>query len=210
MSSSIGGTPREELPMLVAPELLDGRNLTVADVANLPEDLHYELINGRLVLSPSATPFHQYASAELLVALRRGCPRDLMVTFDQSVMVDGQNEPRPDLVVIEKSGAGGSPVLAADVLLAVEVVSRESVTRDLRDKQKLYAYGGIPSYWLLDPLGVRVTFTQFLLGDGGVYHRHLHADDVVTVDVPWEVTIDLPALTRERDDLCRRAGRSAV
>ena len=40
--------------------------------------------------------------------------------------------------------------------------------------------------------------------------RTVHTDDVVTVDVPWEVTIDLPALTRERDDLYRRTGRAAV
>lgn len=194
----------------VAPEMLDSRSLTVADVANLPEDLRYELIDGRLVLSPSAMPLHQHISLRVITAIAAGCPPDLMVTFDQSVLVDDQNEPRPDVVVIEKGGAGVSPVLAADVLLAVEVISRDSVTRDLVDKQKLYAYGGIPSYWIIDPRGERVTLTQFLLGDDGVYDQHLVAEGLVTVDVPWEVTIDLSALTRERDDIGRRTGRSAI
>jgi Uma2 family endonuclease len=207
MSSNLGGDPSEEELMIVAPELLTSQSLTVTDVANLPEDLYYELINGRLVLRPPAMPFHNYAGRQIANALDAGCPDDLIVTEDQSVMVDDHNEPRPDVVVIREEGADRSPVLSADVLVAVEVLSPESVQRDQAEKLKLYAYGRIPSYWLIDPRGERVTFTQFLLGDGGVYHQVLHTDGVVTVAEPWEVTLDLPAWTRRRDRL-RAAARS--
>jgi hypothetical protein len=42
-------------------DLLRRDDLTVDDIVNLPEDLHYELIDGRLVLTPLALPAHRPA-----------------------------------------------------------------------------------------------------------------------------------------------------
>jgi Uma2 family endonuclease len=66
---------------------------------------------------------------------------------------------------------------------------------------------GIPSYWIIDPLAERVTFTQFCLGPDGVYQRRLRTDALVTVDQPWEITLDLPAWTGKRDRIRRVARR---
>jgi Uma2 family endonuclease len=66
---------------------------------------------------------------------------------------------------------------------------------------ELYARGGISSYWIIDPLAERVTLTQYLLGPGGIYQERLRADDVVTLDEPWKVVLDLPAMTLERDGI---------
>jgi Uma2 family endonuclease len=187
--------------MTAAVHLPDKRDWTVDDVASLPEDLHYELINGRLVLSPSPLPFHQYLGNEILYSLRERLPRQFFLATDQSVLVDSGNEPRPDVVVMWRRGATRTPVLAADVLLAVEVVSPESAGRDRRDELKLYAEAGIPAYWIVDPLGRRITFTQFLLGPDGAYRRQLQAEGLVTIDQPWEVTLDLPEWARTRDEL---------
>jgi len=52
-----------------------------------------------------------------------------------------------------------------------------------------------------DPLAERVTLTHYLLGADGVYRERLRADDVVTLDQPWPVVLDLPAMTRERDEI---------
>src|SRR5918997_6532197 len=136
MSSRLGGDPSEEEPMIAAPNLPDKRDWTVDDVANLPEDLHYELIDGRLVLTPSPTPFHQFVGFEVMYALRQKCPDDIFVSLDQSVVIDSRNEPRPDVVLIREEGADRSPVLAADVMLAVEIVSPESAARDRPDKMR--------------------------------------------------------------------------
>jgi len=168
-------------------------------VARLPEDLPYELIDGRLALSPSPLPFHQFLSSEIQYSLRARRPREYFLATYQSVLVDSRNEPRPDVVVMWRRGANRTPVLAADVLLAVEVISPESTTRDRRDKMKLYAYAGIPAYWVIDPLADRVTFTEFLLSDGGAYQKHLQTDGLITIDRPWETTLDLPGWTRRRD-----------
>lgn len=180
-------------------DLLSRTDVTVADVAHLPEDLRYELIDGRLSLTPSAFPIHNYVGQMTAFALLVGSPDDCATTCDQSVMLADRTELRPDVVVMELAGVNRSPVFANDVLLAVEVLSRSAVSDDRGRRCKAYAYAGIPSYWLIDPLGSTVTFTQFLLGDGGVYQEHLVTDEAVTVDVPWEVTLDLPAWTKVRD-----------
>jgi Uma2 family endonuclease len=197
----VNGDPHQEEPMTAAVHLSDKRDWTVDDVASLPEDLHYELINGRLALSPSPLPFHQFLGSEIQYSLRERLPREYFLATDQSVLVDSRNEPRPDVVVMRRTGANRTPVLAADVLVAVEVISPESTIRDRRDKLKLYAYAGIPAYWIIDPLGERITFSQYLLTSGGAYHQHVQTDGLVTIDQPWEVTLDLLEWTRTRDEL---------
>ncbi len=122
------------------------------------------------------------------------------------MVIDSRNEPRPDVVLIREEGADRTPVLAADVLLAVEIVSPESAARDRHDKMRLYAYAGISASWLIDPLAERVTFTEYLLGEGGAYHPHVRTDGLVTIDRPWDTTLDLPAWTRRRERL-RAAAR---
>jgi Uma2 family endonuclease len=188
-------------------DLLRRDDLTVDDIVNLPEDLHYELIDGRLVLTPLALPLHQMLSAETGYAIREHCPDEFIINIEQAILIDGHNELRPDVVLIREEGAGYSPVLPGDVPLVVEVVSKSSQGRDRELKLKKYAEVGIPSYWIIDPLADHVTFTQFCLGPDGVYQRRLQTDELVAVDQPWEITLDLPAWTRKRDRIHRVARR---
>src|SRR4051794_33832490 len=90
-------------------EIQDKHDWTVDDLASLPKDLRYELIDGRLVL-PSPTGIHQFIGVEIVLALRAGCPPDLMPVVDLSLKVDYRNEPRPDVVVIDRKRANSSPV----------------------------------------------------------------------------------------------------
>ncbi|MEU7901943.1 Uma2 family endonuclease [Actinoplanes sp. NPDC049118] len=188
-------------------DLLRRDDLTVDDIVNLPEDLHYELIDGRLVLTPLAFPIHQLLGMKTAVAIEERRPDTFIINIEQAILIDRRNELRPDVVLIREEGAGYSPVLPADVPLVVEVISKSSKTSDRELKLKKYAYAGIPSYWIIDPLAERVTFTQFCLGPGGVYERRHQTDEVVTVDQPWEITLDLPAWTRKRDRILRVARR---
>jgi Uma2 family endonuclease len=204
MSSRLNGDPSEEEPMTAALDLPDKRDWTVKDLASLPEDLDYELIHGRLILSPSPLPFHQFLGLEIGFALRANCPDDVLVSVDQSVRIDFRNEPRPDVVLIREEGATRTPVLSADVLLAVEIVSPESVNRDREAKLQVYAYGGIRHYWIIDPTGETVTFTDYQLSPSG-YERQVTADGVVRIERPWPVVLDLPAWTQRRDRLGRVA-----
>ena len=128
--------------MTAAPILPERHEWTVDDLGDLPKDLPYELINGRLIV-PSPTAVHQDLCVELLLTLRVNCPPEYLVSIDLSMRVDRRNEPRPDVVVIRRKHAGRSPVPVEDALLAVEVVSPTSTFRDMYDKAKVYAHAGI-------------------------------------------------------------------
>jgi Uma2 family endonuclease len=71
---------------------------------------------------------------------------------------------------------------------------------DRRDKRDRYEEMGIPGYWIIDPLGERVTLTELRLGSGG-YHQRQQTDELVTLEEPWKITLDLPAWTRRRNHI---------
>ena len=211
------GEPLEEEPMTTASHLTEmdvmehliGRDdLTIDDLADLPEDLRYELIDGRLVLTPNAIPFHQLLSIKTAAAIEECSPDEFILNVEQSLLISRRNELRPDVAVIRVEAALSSPVLPSDVPLVVEILSKSSRKFDRDGKLKKYAYVGIPAYWIIDPLADRVTFTQYSLDAGGVYQCLLQTDELVTVHQPWEITLDLPAWTRKRDHLRRVARRS--
>lgn len=189
--------------MTTAPILPERQEWTVDDLGDLPKDLNYELINGRLVL-PSATPIHQTLCVRVLLALEENCPPDHIVSIDQSLAIDRRNEPHPDVVVLRAEHADRSPVPVRDALLAVEVLSPTSTFRDLHEKAGVYARAGIATYWVVDALHDKMTLTELLLGRDGVYRSGVHTDEVFTTDRPWKVTLDLPALTARRDGVLER------
>ncbi|GAB1693941.1 Uma2 family endonuclease [Krasilnikovia sp. M28-CT-15] len=191
--------------MTAALNLPDKQDWTVDDLASLPKDLRYELIDGRLIL-PSPTAIHQDIGVEILLALRVGCPPDLMPVVDLSLAVNCRNEPRPDVVVIRPDHANISPVPVDDAVLAVEVISPGSHFRDMYAKAKVYAAARVAHYWVIDPLFEDgIVLTAFQPGDTGEYEIVASTNKVFTTDVPFGVSIDLPALTERRRALLERA-----
>ncbi|GAA1631074.1 Uma2 family endonuclease [Actinoplanes couchii] len=207
----MNGDPFEEETMTAAltfatpdlADLLKRRDLTVDDVAHLPEDLHYELIDGRLVLSPSAMPLHNWIGQRVATACEVNQPPGVIISTDQSVMLDSHNERRPDVVAIFDEGAGVSPVLVTDVLFAFEIISPSSKSVDRKDKRKVYATARISRYWVIDPLAERVSLTGFVLGPDGQYRQTVHTDEPLTIEEPWKITLDPSAWTDRRDRLER-------
>ncbi|MFF5171252.1 Uma2 family endonuclease [Micromonospora sp. NPDC000089] len=191
--------------MTAAPILPERHEWTVDDLGELPKDLPYELINGRLIV-PSPTALHQELCVELLLALRVNCPPDLLVSIDLSMRVDRRNEPRPDVVVIRRKHAGRSPVPVEDALLAVEVVSPTSTFRDMYDKAKVYAHAGVRSYWVVDPLQERIALTEYVRGVNRDYEQVSNTEDLFVTETPWKVSVDLPALTARKNDLLAPGG----
>ncbi|MFI6228091.1 Uma2 family endonuclease [Micromonospora echinospora] len=189
--------------MTAAPILPERSEWTVDDLDDLPKDLPYELVNGRLIV-PSPTPLHQFVCARVMFALEMHCPDDYFVSMDQSLAVDRRNEPRPDVVVIRVEQANRSPVPVQDAILAVEVVSPDSTIRDRYDKARLYGAAGVPAYWVIDPLREKITLTELLLSPKGGYEPSVETDGMVTIDRPWKVTMDLPAWTARRRAVLER------
>ncbi|MEV6848398.1 Uma2 family endonuclease [Actinoplanes sp. NPDC051411] len=207
----MSGDPIEEESMTavmlpVDPALLERDDLTVDDLVDLPEDLRYELIDGRLVLTPRALTIHNFIGRQTANAIDEFSPEEFVSDNEQAVLVNLRNEFVPDVMILRAEGANRSPVLPSDVLLVVEVVSKSSESTDRSDKAGSYASLGIPHYWIIDPLRERVTLSELRLDTGG-YRQVLETDQLVTLDEPWKVTLDLPAWTRKRDRL--RAAASA-
>ncbi|MFY1690708.1 Uma2 family endonuclease [Plantactinospora sp. WMMB782] len=192
--------------MTAAPMLPERQEWTVDDLGELPKDLPYELINGRLIV-PSPTHLHQDLCVEILLALRANCPPEYVVSIDLSMRVDRRNEPRPDVVALRPEHVTRSPVPVRDAVLAVEVIPPDSTFRDMYDKARVYGHAGVPTYWVVDPLHERMTLTEFVLGPTGEYEPAAHTDDVFTTERPWKVTVDLPALTSRWAGLRDRAER---
>lgn len=117
------------------PEL--DRLLTVAEYAELGEpDFGYtELVEGRILMSPSPAPRHNIASFELAAQVKSQLPNRLRVI--QDVDVDLELMPagapgfsrRPDLVVVDSAAVErveneGGMLRASEVLVVIEIVSR--------------------------------------------------------------------------------------
>jgi Uma2 family endonuclease len=200
VSSRVGGESFEGefVTAALSPSLTERQDWTVNDLASLPKDLLYELIDGRLIL-PSPAGVHQIIGIDVVLALRAGCPPGYAPVTDLSLKIDNRNEPRPDVVVISLDHIGRSPAPVEGAILAVEIVSPDSHFRDMYAKAKLYAAAGVVNYWVIDPLFKDgIVLSQFRPGPGGDYEMIGSTRDVFTTDVPFPVTIDLPAFTARR------------
>jgi Uma2 family endonuclease len=70
--------------------------------------------------------------------------------------------PEPDVGYIrrERMDLAEQRAMRGGPDIAVEIVSRDSRTRDYVEKKQLYLDAGVPEYWLIDALARRVEFLQ--------------------------------------------------
>jgi Uma2 family endonuclease len=186
------------------------RGFTTADLHALPDDgLRYELIDGSLEVSPSATTVHNAIARWIANLIEDANPGDeFAVGTDQSATVDEHSEPRPDVVVLRAEHVSESPFPIRDVALVVEVVSPSSALRDTETKRALYARAGVPAYWIVvaDEDKETIALAELRLGADATYEFVTHyTTGVFTTAHPWPVTIDLPAMAERMARLRRRA-----
>ncbi|MFD9422493.1 MULTISPECIES: Uma2 family endonuclease [unclassified Streptomyces] len=179
---------------------------TVDDLFTLPDlPPHTELLDGSLVFASPQRIFHSRTIDLLMYGLRAGAPREVKAVREMTVVLDRRNGPEPDISIIRAEAETGSleqtSYNAADVLLAVEVVSPDSEARDREAKPQKYAAAGIPNFWLVETAGtdrhpvVRVyeldpvTKAYALTG---IHHDRLKPG----VPFPIDIEITLDALNR--------------
>ncbi|MEU0131002.1 Uma2 family endonuclease [Streptomyces sp. NPDC006289] len=173
---------------------------TVDDLFTLPDlPPHTELLDGSLLFVSPQRIFHSRMIDLLTWGLRSGAPRELKVVRQMTVALDRRNAPEPDVSVVRAAAVTGRELTrfdAADVLLAVEVVSPDSEARDRDTKPGKYAAAGIPNFWLvemagsdrhpvvrvyeLDPVNKAYALT-------GIHH------DRLKTGVPFHVDLDISA-----------------
>jgi Uma2 family endonuclease len=180
--------------------------LTVAEYLEIGEiePGYSELVEGRLLMSPSPTFRHSRAGSKFWAALDAQVAAELVAVMD--IDVDLQLGPeqgpgtvrRPDVIVVRRIGAErvdreGGVLRAADVLLAVEFVSPGSRRMDHVMKRAEYADAGIPHYWIIDLDEPVSLLACHLAGEFG----YVDGGDVTgtfrTVE-PFRFEIDLEAL----------------
>ncbi|MEU7327315.1 Uma2 family endonuclease [Streptomyces parvus] len=174
---------------------------TVDDLFTLPDlPPHTELIDGSLVFVSPQRKFHSTVIDLLVTGLRSTAPPEVRIRREMTVVLDRRNGPEPDISVVrseaDTKGMEQTSYAAADVLLAVEVVSPDSEARDREAKPHKYATAGIPHFWLVEMTGtdqhpvVRVyeldpvTKAYALTG--------IHHDRLKT-GVPFPVDVDISA-----------------
>ncbi|MEU1349796.1 Uma2 family endonuclease [Streptomyces sp. NPDC005775] len=176
---------------------------TADDLDTLPHlPPHTELIDGSLVFVSPQTLFHSRAVDFFNWQLQSLAPPELEVVREFTIDVDFQNRPEPDVVVVRAEAVESlrqTRFPASSVLLAIEVVSDESVTRDRETKPVKYARARIPHYWRVENQDGRAVVYVFELEPAtGAYTSTGIFHDRMKVSAPFAVDLDLTAIVSRR------------
>jgi Uma2 family endonuclease len=168
---------------------------------NLPP--HTELIDGSLVFVSPQTIFRERAIEFFKWQLQSLAPADLEVFREFTIDLDRQNRPEPDVVVVRGDvveDPDQTRFPAGAVLLAIEVVSEDSVSRDRETKPLKYARAKIPHYWRVESENGRAAVHVFELEPTtGAYTGINIFRERMKVDVPFPADLDLTQIRARRD-----------
>nr|WSX50370.1 Uma2 family endonuclease [Streptomyces sp. NBC_00974] len=167
---------------------------------NLPP--HTELIDGSLVFVSPQTLFHSRAVSFFEWQLQSLAPPGLEVVREFTIDIDRHNRPEPDVIVVDEdvvNDVNQTRFPAGSVLLAIEVVSPESIDRDREAKPLKYARAGITHFWRVENKDGRAVVYVFerepatgAYTSTGIFH------DRLKVSVPFPVDLDLTEITSKR------------
>ena len=128
---------------------------TYEDYLTLDDGVHFEIINGKALMSPAPELFHQRWARNIFLAIERHVEaRKLGEVFfaPVDVVLDERNVVQPDLVFVSNANAGlleRRGIMGAPDLV-VEIISPSSLRHDRYEKRELYARFGIKEFWLAD------------------------------------------------------------
>jgi len=129
---------------------------TYADYALLPEGAPYQLIGGKLIMTPAPTTYHQIISMRLGSRLANFVTEKsigLVLFAPIDVYFEEKECYQPDIIfinkerfsLIEPSKINGAPDLV------IEILSPSTAYYDIKKKARTYARHGVKEYWLVDP-----------------------------------------------------------
>jgi Uma2 family endonuclease len=194
-------------PLAPVENLQAGREMSVQDWLDLPEDTDGELVDGRLVEEEAPDALHELAVAWLIRTLGNWLgSRGFVLGSELKTLTRERTGRKPDLTVFlagrpapPRRGVIRQP---ADILVEVVSPSARDERRDRVEKMAEYAEFGVRYYWLLDPaLG---SFEIFERNTDGHYVKVVGATDGRVEPIPGcpDLVIDLDALW---SDLARLA-----
>ena len=138
------------------PALSDHPVTTIEALLALPEDgLRHELLDGVHVVTPSPALAHQVACYRFMRALDHVLDRHPQFAFFMSpadVVLTPRTLVQPDIFVVpqppERPHRSWSQV--GTPVLAIEVLSPSTATRDRGTKRRIYQAAGVGEYWIVD------------------------------------------------------------
>ncbi|OKI88434.1 hypothetical protein AMK11_09760 [Streptomyces sp. CB02414] len=176
---------------------------TADDLDRLPSlPAHTQLIDAGLVFPCPQTTFHERATSFFGRQLSAAATQGLDVLCRFTIDVDRQNRPEPDVLVLREE-ALTSPdqtrVPASAVVLTVEVVSPDSVSRDRETKPLKYARAGIAHYWRVEnEKGLAVVYAFELEPATGAYVAVGIFRERMKLSAPFPLDLDLTAIKARR------------
>lgn len=188
------------------PGLPPAHLLTAAQYAQLGETGwgYTELMEGRILVSPSPSAKHNIAGLALAMQLAPQLPGTVRVIQDVDVDLElvPADQPgvvrRPDLVLvddkaIDRVDRDGGLLRAGDLLVVIEIVSPGSRRLDHVTKRHEYADAAIPHYWIID-LDVPVSLLAHHLADGFGYADSGTVTGTFTTTTPCPLQLQLDQL----------------
>jgi len=150
-----------------------------------PDDEKWELIDGEPVLDASPSELHQRIVKNIgfvLATFERRPGTTWEVLPGLGVRVSDTNRPQPDALIIPVKGASSDPLQRdrSDVIVAFEVLSPSTASRDLRWKRT--AYTSLPTlthYVVIAQDSVEVVV--FARENDFVERRYRSIDDVIVL-----------------------------
>jgi Uma2 family endonuclease len=201
MAMTAGKPPMEEKPFMMRPVLLPTPppgGFTAKDLPRLIEviDADFELLDGEVVMMAPATQWHDEAIDAIKFMLRPIAPEWAVVTTETGVNL-GDSAPIPDVLVVSRDAVRADSLVfaAADVHLAVEVVSPGTRHKDRVLRPNQYSTAGIRCFWRVEKEDDAMVFYTFeRLPEGGyaptgVFHHRLK------VEWPFPIDADIPEVT---------------
>ncbi|EQD79349.1 protein containing DUF820, partial [mine drainage metagenome] len=126
---------------------------TASDLDAMQDDgYRREVIEGRLIVTPSPIGEHQDTVGWLFLLLNRHRPagfRVMIAPYDWRV--PGGDSLQPDLMIIREEDHNPKGFQLATPLVVIEVLSPSTTIYDQTEKRARYESLGVSGYWMVDP-----------------------------------------------------------
>jgi Uma2 family endonuclease len=132
-------------------------------------DERYEYIDGEIYLLASPKPAHQHVQKNIFSSFinwfeKKEC-QPYVAPFDITLSRSGKdfNVVQPDIMIIcnLKENLDSEGNYTGIPSLVVEILSPNSIKKDLIKKLDLYMSTGIKEYWIVNPMNRQITIYQF-------------------------------------------------
>jgi Uma2 family endonuclease len=156
----------------------------------------FELWDGELVVSPSASLPHQELSWQLSSVFRPPARKVGLRVFEAvNVRLQTGRIPVPDLVIAD-TAVEGNVIDAPRVRLICEIVSPSNATTDWVRKRNAFAKAGIPWYLIVDPEPISSLTLHLLRLQVGHYVEHAVAKvgETMRFTEPFVLDLDVAEL----------------